>query len=80
MNDTTTDQAFPEIHAPKVTARVATMREFRKRYRRIDYYPSPAALAELDKVRALNPGRTIGQLIDHLVTLACNPASGNTRK
>ena len=64
---------FPETCDDKVTARVAAMQAFRKRNQRIDYYPSAVALAELERVRTLNPHRPIGQLIDYLVIVACKP-------
>lgn len=62
----------------KVTARVESVSRFRKNLRRIDYYPGPDALKEVDRMRELNPAHTIGQLIDYLVLQGIKPTSGNT--
>ena len=69
---------FPETDNSKVTARVESVRRFRKNWRRIDYYPAPDALKEIDRMRELNQQHTIGQLIDYLVLQGIKPTSGNT--
>lgn len=69
---------FPETDHGKVTGRVASVRRFRMNWRRIDYYPAPDALKEIDRMRALNPTHTIGQLIDYLVLQGIKTTSGNT--
>ena len=71
---------FPETGNSKVTARVASVRRFREKWRRIDYYPAPDALKEIDRMRELNPKHTIGQLIDYLVLQGIKPTSGNTQR
>ena len=69
---------FPETDNIKVTARIESVRRFRMNWRRIDYYPAPDALKEIDRIRELNPTHTIGQLIDYLVLQGIKPTSGNT--
>ena len=68
---------FPETDNPKVTLRVASVRRFRMNWRRIDYYPAPDALKEIDRMRELNPTHTIGQLLDYLVLHGSKATSGN---
>ena len=69
---------FPETDNSKVIARVESVRRFRMNWRRIDYYPAPDALKEIDRIRELNPTHTIGQLIDYLVLQGTKTTSGNT--
>lgn len=71
---------FPETDNGKVTARVASVRRYRMKWRRIDYYPAPDALKEIDRMRELNPTHTIGQLLDYLVLQGIKPTSGNTQR
>ena len=71
---------FPETDNSKATARVVSVRQFRTRNRRIDYYPSPEASAKLDQVRELNPNHPIGELIDYLIANASKPVSGNAQR
>ena len=71
---------FPETGNGKVMARVASVKRYRMKWRRIDYYPGPDALKEIDRMRELNPAHTIGQLIDYLVLQGIKPTSGNTQR
>lgn len=55
---------------------------FRKRERRIDYYPAPNALAAISKLQAHKPTFNMRQLIDMLVIQGCNacfPESSNPK-
>ena len=78
MNKSTSPE-LPETDNHKVSTRVESVRRFRSNRRRIDFYPSPKAQAELEGVQELNPHHTISQLLDHLVLLATS-TSGNTRR
>ena len=71
---------FPETDNSKVTARVDSVRRYRRKWRRIDYYPAPDALKVIDRIRETNPKHTIGQLLDFLVLQAAKATSGNNQR
>lgn len=72
-------KAFPETAEQLQSAR-KSMRRYRRIHRRIDYYPSAEAAKEIDRLRATNPQRCLGEILDYAVTTFCNPVSGNERK
>ncbi len=74
-------QPLPETKTDESPRRRESMSRYRQTHRRIDYYPSAEAAKEIDRLRALNPGRCIGELLDYLILEACKPVvSGNGQK
>lgn len=62
--------ALPEIAGPKITSRIAAVRRFRKKWKRVDYYPTLEVWLKIQKLRKLNPEHSINELIDYLVLRA----------
>jgi hypothetical protein len=59
--------ALPEIENHKVIPRVEALRRFRKKWKRLDYYPTQEAWLKIQKLRELNPEHSINELLDFLV-------------
>ncbi len=72
-------QSFPET-AGQLPSTHKRMRRYRQTHRRFDYYASAEAAKELERLRALNPGRCVGELLDYLILEACKSVSGNGQK
>ena len=47
--------------------KVSAVRKFRKENPRIDYFPTPDAVAAIERLRKANPGFCTRELIDMLV-------------
>jgi len=59
--------ALPETDNHKVTARVASVRQFREKYRRFDYYPAQSALDAILRLQQRYPKHAMREVIDSLV-------------
>ena len=62
--------SLPEIEDPKVTPRIEAVRRFRKRWKRVNYYPTLDVWLKIQKLRELNPERSINEILDYLVLRA----------
>ena len=58
---------LPEIENHKVMTRIRAVRRFRKKWKRYDYYPTLDAWLKIQKLRELNPKRSINEILDYLV-------------
>ncbi len=61
---------------PEALDRQASVRRYRARNRRIDYVPSPAALAVIEATRTLKLDPTLAGTIDRLVIAGLEAISG----
>ena len=62
--------ALPEIADPKIDTRIEALRRFRKKWNRVDYYPTLDVWLKIQKLRELNPERSINEILDYLVLRA----------
>lgn len=63
---------------PVVVDRQASVRRYRANHRRVDYFPSAAALAAIEAARALKLDPTLAGTIDRLVTAGLDAISGKS--
>ena len=71
---------LPEIENHKVMTRIRAVRRFRQKWKRVDYYPTLDVWLKIQKLRELNPERSINQILDYLVLRAGNAASGTAQR
>lgn len=72
--------ALPEIDNPKTTTRIRAVRRFRQKWKRVDYYPTLDVWLKIQKLRELNPKRSINEILDYLVLRAGSAASGTAQR
>ncbi len=61
--------------------KVSAVRKFRKENPRIDYFPTPDAVAAIERLRKKTPNASTRELIDTLVVEGCKswfPETGGT--
>ena len=64
----------------KVTARVQpNLKKFRQANPRVDYYPTPEAMAAIEWLRERHPKASTRELIDALVRKGKDALSGNAK-
>jgi hypothetical protein len=68
---------LPETECIKVTTRLTAIRRFRRSYRRLDYYPEPAALRAINTMKSSSPDKTYRESIDYLVVAGFRAVTGN---
>jgi|GEM_PF-3429742 len=71
---------LPEIDNPKIDTRIEALRRFRKKWKRVDYYPTLDVWLKIQKLRELNPERSINEILDYLVLRAGSAASGTAQR
>lgn len=59
--------ALPETENGKITTRIEAVQRFRKRWNRAHYYPTLDVWLKIQKLRELNPERSMNEILDYLL-------------